>query len=594
MQQLAALLSIAALWTSDAPAHNQTAGGTQIVRVFVLAGQSNMEGQGVVDLDHEQHYNGGRGILKTVMQEPDKAASFAHIVNADGSWRERADVFVRFRARHGLMTGPLGIGFTGYPGRHHIGPEFQFGHVIGDAVKEPVLLIKTAWGGKSLFRDFRPPSSGGETGPFYRQMVREIHEALAACATDFPTLKNRSPRLDGFVWMQGWNDMIDDEATKEYARNLSNLIGDVRKDLGRPNLPVVIGELGNGGRQASEKMQAFRAAQREGVRLARKTDSASDASPRILFVPTASFARPAEQSPNVGHGHHWFGNAESYFLIGDALGEAMLEAMQWPGRRVLRDIPYRSGAVTSHRHERCRLDVYTPDRSPAQLLRTPVLVWFHGGGLTSNSKDAHEAKLVGRTMADLGVRCVVPSYRLSPGATYPAYVEDAAAAVAWTLSEYARTERPIFVGGHSAGAYLTMMVGLDDSYLAAHDRSPSEIAGWLPVSAQVDSHWTVRKERGIPREKQVIDESAPLFHVRADTTPMLIVVADNDLRGRAAMNRRFVEKMRQVGHAEVQFVVIPDRNHVSLITRMNQPDDPVASRLVEFIRQTAQATQPVR
>ena len=90
-----------------------------------------MEGQGVVDLDHPQYYNGGKGTLERVMRDPAKAERFAHLKDASGDWVVRDDVWVQFKTGQGLKKGPLTIGFTGYPGRHHIGPELQFGHVIG-------------------------------------------------------------------------------------------------------------------------------------------------------------------------------------------------------------------------------------------------------------------------------------------------------------------------------------------------------------------------------------------------------------------------------------------------------------------------------
>lgn len=109
--------------------------------------------------------------------------------------------------------------------------------------------------------------------------------------------------------------MFDKDALEEYDENLVHLVQDVRQALDAPELPVVIGETGNLGEEAGENMRQIRRAQKEA---AAQLDNA-------VFVKTTSFARPKEQSPNVGHGHHWFGNAESYFLIGDAMGRAMVE-----------------------------------------------------------------------------------------------------------------------------------------------------------------------------------------------------------------------------------------------------------------------------
>ncbi len=92
------------------------------VQVFILAGQSNMEGQGVVDLDHPQHYNGGRGTLQQVLRDPAKAEVFAGVQDTEGRWVVRDDVWCRYRTPHELKRGPLSIGFAVYPGKHHIGP----------------------------------------------------------------------------------------------------------------------------------------------------------------------------------------------------------------------------------------------------------------------------------------------------------------------------------------------------------------------------------------------------------------------------------------------------------------------------------------
>ena len=277
------------------------------VKVFILAGQSNMEGQGVVDMDHPDYYNGGKGNLVWSMKHSASKEEMKHLRDADGKWAVRDDVNISFKAKDKVRKGGLTIGYTGYGNSSHIGPELQFGHVVGDHFGEPVLLIKTAWGGKSLQKDFRPTTSGGETGPYYKKMIAEIRDALR----DVP-----NHELCGFIWMQGWNDMVSKEATAEYADNLVNLAKDIRAEFNSPALPFVVGELGNGGpAKEGSGMQLFRAAQKSGTK---KIKNAG-------FVPTADFARPAELSPNKGHGHHWFGNAESYFLIGDALGKAIVD-----------------------------------------------------------------------------------------------------------------------------------------------------------------------------------------------------------------------------------------------------------------------------
>jgi len=287
------------------------------IQVFLLAGQSNMEGQGVVAMDDPKNYNGGKGNLLWSMKHSRSAAAMKHLKDAKGQWVVREDVKVWFKGRSGIAKGGLTIGFTGYGGKSHMGPELQFGHVIGDHLDEPVLLIKTAWGGKSLYKDFRPPSAGGQVGPYYTQMLAEIREALADIKSLFPGRESHAYEIAGFVWFQGWNDMCTREAIPQYERNLIHLVTDIRREFKRPNLPVVIGELGNGGAKASGNMAAIRKAQQDA---AGKLENAR-------FVVTHHSARPAALSPNVGHGHHWFGNAESYFLVGDALGKGMKELL---------------------------------------------------------------------------------------------------------------------------------------------------------------------------------------------------------------------------------------------------------------------------
>ncbi|MBT5926473.1 MAG: hypothetical protein HOH33_07635 [Verrucomicrobia bacterium] len=281
-------------------------------KVFILAGQSNMEGQGVVSMDHTKHYNGGKGNLEWSMQHSVSADKMRHLKDDQGNWPTREDVQISFKSKDKRRKGNLTIGYTGYGGSSHIGPELQFGHVMGDYFDEPVLLIKTAWGGKSLYEDFRPPSSGGRVGAYYKKMIEEVHAALEEFEQD-------QYELAGFVWMQGWNDMVTRDAIPAYAENLTNLAKDIRNEFNAPQLPFIVGELGNGGPVHTDgNMADFRKAQRIGT--SRITNA--------KFVETTAFARPKELSPNTGHGHHWFGNAESYFLIGEALAKTAIELIE--------------------------------------------------------------------------------------------------------------------------------------------------------------------------------------------------------------------------------------------------------------------------
>jgi len=302
--------------------------GKSPVKVFILAGQSNMEGQGVADLEGK-NYNDARGTLNTLMKDSAKAPLYRHLKDDKGQWTVRGDVWAWYKPENSpVKCGPLTLGFTVFSGEHHFGPELEFGHVMGNALPNQVLLIKTAWGGKSLSKDFRPPSSGGEVGPYYTKMLADIREALADLKKSFPDYDGGGYELAGFVWWHGWNDFCGgNTAVEEYEKNLVNLIKDVRADLKAPNLPVVIGEL-TGPWGADCKDAAALAI--------RKAQAGAAASPEfkgtVAFVETHDFVRKPEESPCPGHGHHEFANAETYFLVGKALGEGMRQMLAAPGK----------------------------------------------------------------------------------------------------------------------------------------------------------------------------------------------------------------------------------------------------------------------
>ncbi len=292
------------------------------VKVFILAGQSNMEGQAVVDLEGPD-YNQGRGTLVQLMRDPAKEPLFRHLRDTQGRWVKRDSVWVRYKREDGpLLRGSLGFGYSVYGDGHHFGPELQFGHVLADHLTNQILIIKTAWGGKSLFKDFRPPGSGGETGPYYKKMIADIREALACLKTDFPDYDGGGYELAGFVWYQGWNDGVNpSHAIPAYETNLVNLIKDLRQEFHTPQLPVVIGELTGPWVEAPPEWTTLRRAQEA-------APNRPEFAGNVLFVLTHDFVRKPEDSPNPGHGHHEFGNAETCFLVGDALGRGILHLLE--------------------------------------------------------------------------------------------------------------------------------------------------------------------------------------------------------------------------------------------------------------------------
>ncbi|MHC4074070.1 MAG: sialate O-acetylesterase [Planctomycetota bacterium] len=291
-------------------AHAAHAGqtGRSPVKVFILAGQSNMEGHGIIKSDPGR--NKGRGSLEYMVNSPATAKRYEHLVDDEGRWVVRGDVWIWYLDRKGGLT-------AGYGARNdRVGPELQFGHVMGDYFENQVLLIKTAWGGKSLAKDFRPPSSGGEVGPYYTEMIKRVKDVLADLKEHFPDYDGRGYELAGLGWHQGWNDRVKQAFNDEYEKNLANFIRDVRKDLGVKDLPVVIAETGMSGHE--ERHPRALSLMRAQAAVAKYDEFKGD----VVFVGTKDFFRPKEASPS-GQAYHWNTNAETYFLIGNGMGEAM-------------------------------------------------------------------------------------------------------------------------------------------------------------------------------------------------------------------------------------------------------------------------------
>lgn len=287
------LISLGAIILSLAMTAQAAQKGKGPVKVFLLVGQSNMV---------------GHGKLSTLTAACDNAKAdplFKKLRVKGGAWVKRDDVWIWYNGR----TGDLSVGYGA--GTDKVGPELQFGQVMGDFFGNQVLLVKCAWGGKSVFVDFRPPSSGGQTGEYYTKTVEGIKTALADLKKNFPRYDGKGYEIVGLAWFQGWNDMCDKKAVPVYEENLSNLIKDLRKEFKVPNLPVVIGETGNCGNKTFRQNQAAVA-------------SRPEFKGTVAFVPTEIYKREGDTGP----GYHWNNNAESYCLIGNALGAAMKELVQ--------------------------------------------------------------------------------------------------------------------------------------------------------------------------------------------------------------------------------------------------------------------------
>jgi alpha-galactosidase len=318
------------------------------VKVFILAGQSNMVGQAQMKLAEYQS------------EAPEFKEFYKHL-KKEGKWVVREDVWINFFERRGNLT----VGY-GAPGR--IGPELEFGIVVGDYFGEQVLIIKIAWGGRSLGRDFLSPSSkmppddelrkmmdkeneGNRQrkrpevtpeevkeryGKSYREMMKEIKTVLDDLGNRFPGYKGQGYEIAGFVWFQGWNDLINPQFADAYAANMESFIRDVRKDLGIPKLPFVIGQNGqNGFKPATGGMLKVQQAQAA-------MENVPDFKGNVKVVATHAFwdadadklidnwsqHREAWEKVGSDRGYHYLGSVRTFCRIGRAFGEAMVQLLK--------------------------------------------------------------------------------------------------------------------------------------------------------------------------------------------------------------------------------------------------------------------------
>ncbi len=313
--------------------------GNGKLKVFILAGQSNMQGHGKVELGRDPEdingalIEGGIGSLRNATTRDPKKFDYLldpdNPVNGQPGWTTRDDVWISFWGNDGLTVerraGYLdpGFGVGASLADERIGPEYGFGQAVGAGLADDVLIIKTAWGGKSLYVDFRPPSSGGTTGPYYLSMIEKVHEVLNNLTTYYPDYNGNGYELVGFGWHQGWNDRIDGPATAEYETNLANLIRDVRTEFGVPGLPFVIANSGLADAPSGP-----------GTLLEAQGNVADPILyPEFAGKVTTVDTRPFDYGEFQGtsnQGYHWWGNGESYLNIGVSMAEAILALQPSP------------------------------------------------------------------------------------------------------------------------------------------------------------------------------------------------------------------------------------------------------------------------
>ena len=320
----------------------QPSAGNGKLKVFILAGQSNMQGKGEVENGGDPsnpgtgvNVPGGLGSLRYMLNRDTN--KYGYLIDTNRltnttvpGWRTLTNVWVSYfttadgnpppntrAARKGYLDADFGNG----AGQGEIGPEYGFGLVMGSQLADPVLIIKTAWGGTSLDVDWRPPSSGGTIGPCYTTMVAIVQQVLTNLTHEFTNFNYSGGgyEIAGFGWHQGWNDIGEPESL--YETNLVNLIHDVRVAFGVPNLPVAIGTTGMGG--ASSDQLLICAAQAAAANPVMHPELAGT----VFTVDTRPFDYGVLLGPTPSQEFHWYHNAQSYFNVGQSMGLGMLSLL---------------------------------------------------------------------------------------------------------------------------------------------------------------------------------------------------------------------------------------------------------------------------
>ena len=227
------------------------------------------------------------------------------------------------------------------------------------------------------------------------------------------------------------------------------------------------------------------------------------------------------------------------------------------------------------------LDLHLPDCG-----EFPVMVYFHGGGLESGDKA--DQKIFFDHLVSRGIAVVSANYRMYPGAAYPDYLLDAAAAVAWVfhnIGNYGKA-KGIYVGGSSAGGFLSQMLCFDETWLSRYGIAATDISGFIHDAGQPTCHFNVLRERGIDTRRVVIDETAPLYHVGSSVQypPMLLIVSDRDIENRYEQTMLLVSTLKHFGQADKVTLKVMNGLHCAYVDAVDKSGESVFGKLVaEFI-----------
>lgn len=241
------------------------------------------------------------------------------------------------------------------------------------------------------------------------------------------------------------------------------------------------------------------------------------------------------------------------------------------------NIPYVENSGVDN--DRQKLDIYFPDAKSF-----PVLLYFHGGGFTDCSKDGFDP--LAKYFTDRGIAFAAANYRMYPSARYPDFLWDGAAAVAWLKRNLPGMggNGKIFVGGTSAGGYLSMMLCFDRRYLGFHSIKPTDISAFIHDAGQPTTHFNVARERGLDRKRVIIDDAAPIYHIGEAESypPMLFTEASEDLVNRKEQTDLLFSTLKHFDYSfdNIERYTFPNSTHSSYTLKLDEDGESIFGKIV--------------
>ncbi len=241
---------------------------------------------------------------------------------------------------------------------------------------------------------------------------------------------------------------------------------------------------------------------------------------------------------------------------------------------------------------------YTDSKNPFQVLDVclpenesfAVLIYYHGGGLENGNQKVGQDTFI-KGLVEKGVAVVSANYRMYPDAKYPDFINDAASAAAWALKNMKNYGNPLsfFIGGSSAGGYLSQMLCFDERYLAKHNIDADSISGYIHDAGQPTVHFNVLRERGFDTRKIIVDEASPLYFVNGTRKypPMQIIYAEHDMQNRPEQTRLLISTLEHFGcdMEKVDVRYMKCYNHCEYNHRLDENNNSVfADIMFDFIR----------